>query len=134
MFDPKISRNRPFLSEIAPDLLAGRPNLSEHRSYQALPLLTRHLPLHSDSQLPQLVKKISLGQGALSERGPDLHELASLFVRPTPNLWDQNVPNLSDFASKIYGNYQGPYTGHYRSPMISVALLESLWTKSDKSQ
>ena len=65
----------------SPDLPAGRPNLSEHRFYQALPLLTRHLPLHGDSQLPQLVRKFSLGQGALSERGPDLHALASLFVR-----------------------------------------------------
>ena len=43
--------------------------------------VTRDLPLHGDPQLPQLVKKKSLGQGALSEHAPDLHVLANFCVR-----------------------------------------------------
>ena len=29
------------------------------------------------------------------------------FVRPTPDIWDQNGWNLSDFGLNIYGNYPG---------------------------
>ena len=45
-----------------------------------LPLLNRHLPLHFDSQFPQLAKKCLLRQGALSKHGPDLHVLAKSLV------------------------------------------------------
>ena len=38
------------------------------------------------------------------------------FVRRTPNLWDQNVLNLSDFPSNIYGNYQGSCHGRIQVP------------------
>ena len=46
-----------------------------------LPLLSRHFPLHFDSQFPQCDKKNLLRQVALSKHGPDLHVLAKSLVR-----------------------------------------------------
>ena len=64
----KISEFGHFCQKSPPTGLTSQPvgpNLSEHRSNKALPLMSMHLPLHGDPQLPQLVKKKSR-----SSKGP----------------------------------------------------------------
>ena len=62
-------------------------------------------------------KKIRSARGPCPNLDPTFISPIGYFVRPALNLWDQNVPNLSDLASKIYGNYQGS-----SSPLQSISF------------
>ena len=56
--------------------------MSENRSKFIRPGPSRHLPLHVEPQLPQLVKKKKNARPkGLSEHGPDVHVLANSLVR-----------------------------------------------------
>ena len=78
--------------------------------------------LHGDPQFPHLVKKKNgsakgpcpnmdltsmSGKFSCPNLDPTCISPTGHFVRMAPDLWDQNDPNLSDFASNIYGKYPG---------------------------
>ena len=113
----KISEFGHFCQKSPPTGLTSQPvgpNLSEHRSNKALPLMSMHLPLHGDPQLPQLVKKkFARPRGLvrkwtwppcagepLSEPGSELHQPNWLFCPSDPRPLGPKCPKFVRFCLK----------------------------------